>query len=84
MLSLLKSGAAHAQQILPALECHFLGEFHHVLIPALHRLDFGAFKHGVGAGKLRTLFILYSIGKNRGLYLCIKMNPFFYGKHLTF
>ena len=80
MLSLLKAGTAYAEKIFSSLQSHPLGKLYQILVSGLHRLNVRPLKHGVGACKLRTLFILNSIGKNRGLYIHMKANPLFDGK----
>ena len=83
MLLPFKTGAAHGQKILAALKGHFLRKGHIIHISRLYRLYIGAFVHGVGSGKLRSLFVLNCIGKNRAGKGRMEPDPFPDGKHFS-
>ena len=84
MLPVLKSGAAHAQQILAALKRHFLGKLHSVGVAGLHRLDIRSLEHGVGARQLRAHLVLDGEGENGGLNLRVKADTLPDGEHFPF
>ena len=74
MLSVFISGAAHGEKIFASLKRHPLPKFHLIAVSCPDRLNLTSLKHGIGAAKIRPLFVPQCVGKNGLLQRCVKAN----------
>ena len=84
MLTLLKSGTAHGQQVFAALQGHLLRKRDIVNIALLDRMDIRSLKQGVRAGQVGSFLILDRIRKDRCLNRCIETDALADGKLFAF
>ena len=76
MLSLLKSGTAHADQVFSSLKIHVLGEFDLVFISRSDTFHRCSFKQCVGACEIIALLVAEGICKYRCFDMRLKADPF--------